>query len=241
MEKPPPCRLLEWDSHFFGARIGRVEPSRLDATQVAGILAWASSESIDCLYYLADARDRESAHAAEAAGFRLVDARVTRERVLKGVEETSDPELGPVRDEEIDALCAIARRNHLDSRFYCDPRFPDERCDELYATWMRNSCAGEADAVLVARQGGRPVGYVTCELDEQDGGGIGLVGVDPDTRRRGLGSRLVGGALGWFATHGRARVHIVNQGRNVAIARVLERLGFRTRSVEHWYHLWLDR
>ena len=42
------------------------------------------------------------------------------------------------------------RDSHRDSRFYYDPGFPNQRCDELYETWIDRSCHGYADTVLVA-------------------------------------------------------------------------------------------
>ena len=39
-----PCRLLGWDSEFFGLRIGRVEGHRLDAGRAQAVAAWAEEQ-----------------------------------------------------------------------------------------------------------------------------------------------------------------------------------------------------
>src|SRR5215208_364801 len=59
----------------------------------------------------------------------------------------------------------IAAANHRDSRFYSDGRFPRAGCDALYATWIRRSCEGWADGVLVSEVEGEACGYITCHLD----------------------------------------------------------------------------
>jgi hypothetical protein len=66
MTRGAECRLLEWDSDFFGRRIGRVESRILDADAIAQVRAFARAEEIECLYFLVDAGDSES------LGFRTI-------------------------------------------------------------------------------------------------------------------------------------------------------------------------
>jgi hypothetical protein len=72
------CRYLSWDSEHFGARIGQVNATRLTAALLADIDQWASSHSIDCLYFLAEP-DPLTMRLAAGMGFRFVDARMTFE------------------------------------------------------------------------------------------------------------------------------------------------------------------
>ena len=238
MPEGPPCRLLEWDSGFFGRRIARVCAARLGAGDAARIRRWAEAHAVECLYYRADAGDRESIRAAEEAGFRLTDVRVTRERPLDDPAGELPEGVGPSREGDLPALREIARVSHRDTRFYQDPRFPRERCDALYETWIANACAGRADHVLVARSEGRVAGYVACVLEPAQTGRIDLVAVHPALRGRGIGERLVRGALARLAAGGCRRVRVASQARNIEAARLYERLGFRTVTVEHSYHLW---
>jgi dTDP-4-amino-4,6-dideoxy-D-galactose acyltransferase len=238
---PPPCRLLEWDSQFFGRRIARVCAARIGPAEIERIREWASAEAVECLYYLAPSDDHESVRTAEQAGFHLADIRLTRDHDLAGVSEALPEAVEPFRSEDLPALRAIARVSHRDSRFYFDANFPRERCDALYETWIEKSCASDATAVLVARDAASVAGYVTCEPGGDESGAIGLFAVAPESHRSGFGHRLLQGALAWFAAQGCRRARVVSQARNVAGSRVYEDLGFRTLSVEHFYHLWLPR
>lgn len=236
------CRYLEWDSSFFGRRIGRITGPRLTRIAADRAREWVGRESIECLYYLADSADAESVRAAEDVGFRLVDVRVTLSRALAPDEwsptDTPPDEIGPFTPEDVPALRSIARTSHRDTRFYYDPHFPRERCDALYERWIEKSCAGHADAVLVARAQGHPVGYVACHLGPDDTGQIGLIALDATTRGQGLGERLVRASLCWFAGNEARRTTVATQGRNIHGLRLYEKLGFRTDSVQLWYHLW---
>jgi GNAT superfamily N-acetyltransferase len=198
------------------------------------------------LYFLADSDDPETVRVAEDYGFRLVDIRVTLEhKIRSGQGEVSSCASGSVHlrhsnHADIPILQRIARGSYVDSRFYSDARFPIEKCEALYETWIKKSCEGYADVVLVAELDGQPAGYLSCHLtDDASRGQIGLVGVDPQARKYGLGSSLVRGGLEWFAGRGVEVVSVATQGRNIAGQRLYERCGFLTRGVQLWYHKWL--
>jgi len=236
------CEYLDWDSNFFGRRIARAQVNRLDAELVQSIMAWCQSRQIDCLYFLCDADDSGTIRLAEDNGLRCVDVRVTFEWQL-GKSSLKSSGAGPnvIRScvpEDVPALRAIAQVSHRDTRFYNDPHFSAALCDSLYETWIAKSCNGYADAVLVAEVGGRPAGYVSCHLRDQNSGQIGLVGVSANAQGQGLGPKLVAESLRWFAEHGAARVTVVTQGRNIRAQCLYRRCGFLTHSVQLWYHWW---
>lgn len=242
----PSVTCLEWDSAFWGFPVGRVVGQTFGEREVASLDRWCREHPRGCVFWLASSADAASARVAEAAGFRLVDVRMTFEWRLAGPSDgaTRPRSFGramirPATPEDVPALAAAARSLHRDTRFYVDGRFPFDRCDELYATWIANSCAGYADQVLVAEWKGRPVGYITCHRDPPaEGGRIGLVGVSPEGQGRGIGGDLVQAALAWFASHSTRVVEVTTQGRNIAAQRLYQRYGFLTRDVTLWYHRW---
>jgi dTDP-4-amino-4,6-dideoxy-D-galactose acyltransferase len=238
-----PCRLLDWDSQFFGRRIARVTAHRLTAELVDDILMWSKTHRIECLYCLADADDPATVRLAEDNGFRHVDVRVTLGARLDGAAASPEapPETGTrlFAHADLPALRALARTSHQHSRFYWDPEFPTSRCDDLYETWIDKSCHGYADTVIVADAAGVAVGYVSCHLTAAETGQIGLFAVGAAHHGRGAGRALLAAALRWFAARGVRRVTVVTQGRNVAAQRLYQRGGFVTDAVQVWYHKWL--
>jgi len=237
------CRMLDWDSSFFGRRIARLEPLRVNASQVEDALAWCQERQIDCLYLLADPTDRETITAAERAGFRNVDIRITYERVLGGARLERPDRIRAVRPDEVAVLEAIAADCHTDTRFYFDEHFSSTTASQLYRTWIRQSCHRQDGQVLVleAEAGGGPVGYVACEQRAGEPGQIGLIGLAAAARGRGGGTALIQAALAWFADRGAELVTVVTQGRNVDAQRLYQKAGFLTQKVEIWYHRWFDR
>jgi GNAT superfamily N-acetyltransferase len=197
---------------------------------------WAAENGVSCLYFLADSADAATAHAAEAGGFRLMDVRV---ELRRAAEREADEGIREARDGDREPLRAIARASHGITRFYADPGFPDERCDDLYDAWISRSLEGWADGVLVAEHDGRAAGYVSCHLGEQ--GSIGLIAVDEAARGAGLGVALARAAVGWCAERGAQTMSVVTQGRNAQALRTFERAGFRVHSLELWFHKWYER
>lgn len=237
------CRLLDWDTEFFGFRIARVMPLHLTEPLMHQALDWCQRESIKCLYFLADPDHQESVTLAEQNDFNLVDIRMTFERRLNEQEIVSSapfPEVS-VRQSQLDDLphlAAIARNIYRDTRFYYDPLFPRERVKALYAKWIEKSCRGYADLVLVAEQNKEQVGYITCHISSRRTGRIGLVGLHQVVQGLGVGQYLVQSALRWFTEHDVEQVEVVTQGRSLKAQRLYQRCHFITQKVQLWYHKW---
>jgi len=81
-----------------------VRGGRLNRETLAAIERWVAREAVECLYFLADPADPETAPLAEESGFRLVDLRVTLDRRRGG----SGPESGAGRAETATGWSAAA-------------------------------------------------------------------------------------------------------------------------------------
>jgi dTDP-4-amino-4,6-dideoxy-D-galactose acyltransferase len=235
-----PCQVLDWDSAFFGFRIARLRGVHVTEQILCDALEWCDRERIRCLYFLAPGDSPETTNLAGANGFRMADLRFTLARELGG-DVGAVESVRTYRESDLPVLQSIAAVSHRDSRFYNDPGFPDRRCNELYETWIERSCHGYADTVLVAEHYRKTAGYVSCHLQPDGIGAIGLLAVADGSRGVGLGGRLVAGALRFFAEAGCKRVTVVTQGRNCAAQRLYQNCGFRSASMELWYHRWFDQ
>lgn len=244
MTEEAPCKFLEWDSDFFGRRIGRMTVPRLTEATVRSAAAWSRANRVECLYFLGDADDPQTVRIAEGHGFGLVDVRITLDTQLDdggppAETSTSRCVIRPSRADDISALREIAQVSFRDTRFYYDGKFSEIQCKALYETWIEKSCNGYADTVLVAETERRAVGFIACHLVDDSAGQIGLVGVSGDASGQGFGQALVSGALRWFRGRNRGRAIVVTQGRNCKAQRLYQRCGFVTRSLQLWYHWWL--
>ena len=110
-----------------------------------------------------------------------------------------------------------------------------DQADELYAAWIRNSCAGiGADAVILAEDSQSLLGYVTCKLQSDTKvylgkliGTIGLVATAAHARGRGVAGSATLAALRWFHQQGADIVEVGTQLRNIPASRLYQTCGFR--------------
>ena len=231
--------MLPWDSDFFGLRIARVRLRQLGPHDVSNVAAWCRRQRVDCAYFLASGRDPATSRRAQDAGYRMVGVRASLSTDLRPQPRRRSPKgVRPPDPMDIEPIAALARSAFHDSRFYRDGNFERQRCDALYETWVRKSCAGWAQAVFLTGRRGTPDGFVTCHLDPGMVGRIGLIAIEPRARGAGVGSQLLETALQWFAERGAIRASVVTQGGNVDAIRLYERLGFRIDSLDFWYHFW---
>ena len=239
---PEPCTLLPWDTQFWGIPIARVNRDTLTAEELADVQRWCEEHGIACAYFLASSEDPRTIRVAEDGGFVAMDIRVMVVRDLRTPLDTSELDGFVIRDpqaEDEDEIVALARSSYRFTRFYNDPRFPDDRCDDLYESWIREHLAGAADKVFVIEDGGALAGYMTCHLTSESGHArLALTAVHGERRRSGMGRALVVAAMSWLRDRGATSVVGYTAGRNVAMQRVLQREGFVTERTEIWYHKW---
>jgi dTDP-4-amino-4,6-dideoxy-D-galactose acyltransferase len=240
------CEVLEWDTTFWGTVVAKVIGHTLTPANAAAIDDWCRRQRVSCVYFLARSDDAATTEIAEHIGFHLTDIRQTFAWSARETCAAVQPPPGsaavirPFTVADLPALEAIARVSHTDTRFYFDSRFSRERCGELYATWIRVSCQDPRQQVLVAEIDGSASGYVSCQLEPDGNGRIGLIGVADHARGRGIGGLLVDSALTWFRAQAVPAVVVTTQARNIAAQRLYQRLCFKTTSVELWFHKWYD-
>jgi ribosomal protein S18 acetylase RimI-like enzyme len=220
---------LPWDTEHFGVRVARAECGEVTRGVWNQCADWTARRGVECVYLLS---------SRPALDRRPLDSRTTLRRPLSQRDAAAnDTQITEVRAADLGQLVEIARQAHRDSRFYRDPRFGAERGDALFRIWIEKSCAGWADAVLVARAGENVAGYCTLHF-EKEAGRIGLIAVAPRYQRLGWGRRLLQGALRILIERGVARATVVTQGENAAAMAMYQSMGFEVEQRQYWYHYW---
>ena len=185
-----------WDSDHFGKQIASLNCTPTTAECLDYALVRCRETGVDCLYF--ETSEQSERAAAVSRGFDAVDTRVVFEQTRNGfLDSKPSDRVRQWRESDVATLVDIAETVFETTRFYNDDDFRAELCDSLYATWIRNACEGNADEILVAVRDETPVGFITCNL-ENERGEIGLVGVATDGQGTGIGTALLNSALHWF-------------------------------------------
>jgi GNAT superfamily N-acetyltransferase len=236
-----PCELLAWDSAHFGFEVAQVSTARLSEESASEVDRRCRELGVRCCYLRADDSDADTARVAWRHGYRQVDQRRTIRHGLEGIRPVAPPGWTARRatDEDLEALCAMARRSHGASRFYFDERFSRDHVHALYEAWVRRGVEDPRRFTLVAEHEGAPGGYqVVGPLGEDGTGRLELVAIDERRQGVGAGAWLVAEALRGLASLGATSAVTALQVRNVESVRLHERLGFLTESAEATYHKW---
>jgi ribosomal protein S18 acetylase RimI-like enzyme len=217
------ARVLTWDTEFWGIKVAETERPDVDE--------WALQNTVGCVQMLLESDEVERLREAEDRGFRVMDVRVELQRPTAYFPGNG---LHSADGGDAEHLVRIARESHRITRFYADPKFPDERCDDLYEAWIKNSLGGWATDTLIPTD---EAGYVTVHVAGKSAS-IGLIAVDERRRRIGLGSTLCHGAIGRAYGLGATDIKVVTQARNTPALRLFSRCGFQIRRTSYWLHKW---
>lgn len=252
---------LTWDSQQLGLGSGRLDyliasgdyEDQYTAKQalLTAVLEACADQGIRHLTARLHASDLSSIHLLEQQRFITVDGILTFSLDIRDTHWPSPPEgieIRLSRPEDIEQTKAIARSSYTYDRFHSDPHIPKAVADELYAVWLENSCLGvAADGVIVAAEGNRILGFVTCKIDCQTTeyldltiGTIALVATVADARGRGVAQATTYAALDWFREQGVDIVEVGTQLRNIPASRLYEACGFRLVASSLSLRKWID-
>ena len=236
------CRILDFDSEFFGLRIGRMSHDSPGSEEFQSALSWCRDRGVHCLYFLCSSTALESALAAARAGFELIDLRVT---LFAKLEKAPPPAASEAptrlaRPEDLLVLREIAGTQVRETRFWTDQRFPRNRAAELYRLWIEKDFLHPDGFVLVTEASGQITGFASGMLLGGGRAKLSLIAVRSHARKQGLGRTLVGGVMRRALEMEATFIETVTQGRRAGAVRLYESQGFRTESIEIWFHRWFE-
>jgi dTDP-4-amino-4,6-dideoxy-D-galactose acyltransferase len=231
----PRIELLDWDTHFWGVKAARLHV--VCATDLVAADLLAQEKGIQWASCQIPSNNTELLNFAIRSGHVVVDYRHALEITLDPHRHNASWTDALRSDEE--SLATIARTAFSISRFYEDPQLPNQRCDDFYELWLRNSFNGPmADGVVVIRDANSNSGFVTIKLDAHAAATLPLVAVRQDARGKGAGGAVISSALAWANSRGCKTVSVVTQLSNLPAIRLYESMGFRSIESAVWTHRW---
>ena len=239
-KQPALCRHLAWDSEFWGYPVARLEGGLLRGGMEQAVLDWCHEKKIRCLYFSAEGADAETLQRAYQAGFQFVDVRTDLELPAFSRSSQIDSHVKPATEVDLERIQWIARRAHLDSRFFKDLNFDRQLCEELYTKWIERDFVTGCVWGYFPEEQADVGGYITFSKESQESARIGLIAVEEFLRGRGVGGKLLDAAILKSAEMGAKKIRVATQGTNVAALKLYEKAGFRVCDVKIWFHKWFD-
>ena len=234
---------LDWDSKFWGFPVAFLSSRHLTENIICRVEPFVKSMNIRLIEYLCDCHDRTSVEIAESNGYRFKDIRLTYQKKLLSskVEDDmySDYKLIKADAQHYGILRDLSRDIYIDSRYYYDANFDNEKVAEFYMLWAEKAVRSEYDDMCyLLKYGGNILGFATIKNKCDGLASIGLVGIDKKHSGNGHGLILMTLLLNKLHETGFKTVRVVTQGRNYSAQRLYQKAGFLTYSTELWYHKW---
>lgn len=228
-------RSLQWDSDFFGLRIGRADILSKEESLSLAARREELKQQFDLLYVF----DPTNAGFV-ANGARLVDEKILYSKPCEPRKQYS--EITFYEDSlPSDDLYRLALVSGGYSRFKLDERLPKGSYERLYTRWIENACPREdTNKQILLFKDGLNVARGMITIDYQgELGHIGLVAVDTDSQHQGIGGKIMSTLDGYLYQKGVKTLEVPTQKANSDACRWYEKNGFRVESVTPIYHWWL--
>lgn len=236
----PDVAFLDWDSHFFGLKIGRVNVNSQTISSLNSVLENAREQQYVLLYVFCESGVSVSQKVLHAYNGQFVDHKVIYEQTLNGAYPA--PKLPIQTNDAADdrmGLYELAYQSGKYSRYHVDPNFGEATFQRLYRQWIDNSISGIlADEVFVHKTGQSITGFVTLKK-MGDTGVIGLIATEVNQRGKGIGTTLLKHVKYHSENIGIARLEVATQRRNEMACRFYEKNQFCIKNASNVYHFWL--
>jgi dTDP-4-amino-4,6-dideoxy-D-galactose acyltransferase len=235
---------LDWDSKFFGFKIGRIhiENSSVQPKILDRAIDEARALDIKCLYVeLPFGLPEVLAYCSENS-FLLVSIRTILSKKLDcGTHKINSKNITYKVDNIFyPYLIKIVKQISAVSRFNCDLKFGREKISLLYEEWLRKSCYEKyCDDLIIYVNNNEPAGFITIRI--KDGHPyIDLIGVSNEQRKKGIGKCLIHDAERRLSKSGYKTLKVVTQGHNISALRTYQSMNFNIESLNMLYHKWID-
>jgi len=228
--------ILEWDSTFFGFKIGRIVLDKeLDVQN--SLFELEKKESV--LTYVFSREPVEKSMLRRYNG-ELADTKVWFTKTILDVDanfsDKSIVEDAKYLDKEKIYKLAYLSGNY--SRFKLDSNIPRKKFEQMYKLWVDNSLSGNlASKVFVYLLSNEIVGFVTLAV--KDGfGEIGLIAVAAEAQGKSIGSKLIHRVEVFLKQNGIEELRVPTQKENRQAMQFYKKNNFLVLEEILIYHFW---
>lgn len=224
-------QLLDWDSNFFGKKIGRITVKDESEFDLIKLKHQLSVESYDLVYIFSEELlpTYFEQPINTKVGFGMQISKNAIPRFSDNIKIYTSQEITPI-------LKDLAYQAGHFSRFYLDVNFETTSFYQLYDKWLANSL-GEDVLIITYLDNNQVAGMVTLET-KADKNLIGLIGVDKHTRGKGIGKHLMNACIYYSQVQQKDYLEVYTQEENVNAYKFYESCGFNLISRRYIYHYW---
>ncbi|MEK7478863.1 MAG: GNAT family N-acetyltransferase [Patescibacteria group bacterium] len=240
---------LDWDSKFFGFKIGSCQGRSLEEKGMDEFIKEFGDKKLDCAYIFCDEKDLICQKFGEGEYSLIfpVDGHVKYELSKKDWVVDKKPKAVPGKYSVINGgdknevntvkeIELLSEDTALVSRFYIDPKLrPQARA--MYKIWVDNILNDKNGLTTVNIVDSQITGMVACLLKD-DVGVVELVKVKAGFEGMGIAGKLMECAINALFERGAEKISVTTQIGNEPARHLYERSGFQLKQTTKIYHWW---
>lgn len=232
---------LQWDSQFFGLKIGKIVCNNENYTNELNQLVNLAKRTNYSLLYVFSSEyillNEEDLFKNNAL---LVDRKIVYQlNINKKMVRLDDCILDYNKKKLSKDLLNLTYISGQYSRFLLDKKLPENAFENLYKSWIEKSLSKEiADKIFVAQINHKVIGFVTLKIKNEKGQ-IGLIAVSEQTQRQKIGSKLIDACILYLQEKSIYQLIVQTQLANTQACGFYENYGFKKESITNIYHFWI--
>ncbi len=227
-------KYLKWDSEFFNFKVGKLTCDYISKAEFMNLSENLKEKGYRLIYLF-------SQNEIEFLSKYLVDKKVTYSKKINLSKTINiDTNIKLYRKNLPNKkLIELSIQSGIYSRFRVDKNISKEKFEQLYKLWITNSVNKKiADETFIYSLKDDIVGFITIKTNPNSGT-IGLIAVDQKHRGMGIGSKLIQATEHYCLTQNIHILSVVTQKDNIPACKLYEKNGFKIKSLEYVYHIWL--
>ena len=232
------CMFLQWDTDFFGVSSARVNLFGIVDDKGQGeILEFCKDYEFITISNLDNIKENNYWIGNRTNAF-LADMNIQFLKTLVDKPYFQDKNTFVMnclsRNEQI---VDIAKKSFNYSRFFNDPKLPQEQAKNIYLHWTECAFGQDNKYFAISEREGHIAGYILFSLNEY-GSVIELIAVDEIYQGQRVGKSLIHTMELFVIDQGIMKIKVGTQVNNVSAAQFYSAMGFKYVSCGSMYHLW---
>lgn len=134
-------------------------------------------------------------------------------------------------------IVEIARKSFNYSRFFNDPKLPQEQAKNIYLHWTECAFGQENKYFVILEREGDIAGYILFSMSG-DSSVIELIAVDEKYQGQRVGKSLIHTMESFVIDQGIKKMKVGTQVNNISAAQFYNAMGFKYISCGSMFHLW---
>lgn len=230
--------ILNWDSEFFGYRIGKVELEEFHTEQYEDLIGLVKKSALKLVYIYP--LDQPSKRTLLVNKVPLVATNVTFEKediyLIKNIPNTKSYNA----DDQYETVEKLALLSGQYSRYKRDSKFSNNEFSKLYTEWIKKSINKEiATDVIIYKITDKIKGFVSYKITSRNEIVIGLIAVDTSEQGQGIGKILMQSIENITFQNSIKKIIVSTQLDNIQAMALYYSCGYTLKKKQEIFHLWI--